>query len=457
MSSYVVNDKDLKRSLNLNIFAITFGMVFFTVVGNPIGSAIFTGFMRKLGAGNLVYSIVLALPVLGAVSQIFGSYLLETTGKRKFMFLSSGLLHRFLWIPVALIPLTMKSDSHQAIIWSITVLITISSVAGSVTSIAFNSWMGSLVPADIIGRFFSKRMLVSTISGSASALIVGLFIDRIDNLTGFMIVFVVGSLFGLCDVSTFFFIKHPPMSLPENKTSLLSIIVEPLKNRNYLKFVLFSTVFAFGVNISAPFYNIYMLEDLKINYFLIYLSNLVMQGITTILFVRKWGVLADRYGNKPVTFASGIVLAIVPLMWVFTSPSNLTMVFIANIFAGIGWSGYNLSTFNQLVWLAPERNRSAYIASYTLFTSVIGTAAAYICGGIFMQYAQPFFENAHVPFIIGTTLSAFFILLAVSCLIRFLALAFFYKLYDEKNAKPVNVMVSDMLLNIKSRFSDRQA
>jgi MFS family permease len=457
MSSYTVNDKDLRRSLNLNIFAITFGMVFITIVGNPIGSAIFTGFMRKLGAGDLIYSIVLALPVLGAVSQIFGSYLLEATGKRKFMFLSSGLLHRFLWIPVALIPLTMKSDSHQAIIWSITVLITVSSVSSAVSNVAYNSWMGKLVPADIIGRFFSKRMLVSTISGSAAAVVVGLFIDRIDNLTGFMIVFVIGALFGLCDISTFFFVKHPPMELHENKTSLLSIIVEPLKNKNYLRFVLFSTAFSFGVNISAPFFNIYMIENLKMNYFLINLSNPVMQGITTILLVRYWGVLADRYGNKPVTFVSGITIAIVPLIWVFTSPSNFTMAFVANIFAGVGWSGYNLATFNQQVWLAPERNRSAYIASYTLFTSVLGTAAAYICGGIFMQYAKPYINNAHIPFIMDTTLNAFFILLAVSCLIRFLALAFFYKLYDEKNAKPVSVMVSDMLLNIKSRFSDRQA
>jgi MFS family permease len=100
-----------------------------------VGSAVFNGFMAKLGAGDLVYSIVLALPVLGGMSQIFGSYLVETTGRRRFIFLSCGIVHRALWIPVALIPLFLPSARRATpIIWAISVLITVSSVAASVSS-----------------------------------------------------------------------------------------------------------------------------------------------------------------------------------------------------------------------------------------------------------------------------------------------------------------------------------
>jgi len=449
MSSYTISDRDLKRSLNLNIYAITFGMVFFTIVGNPIGSPVFTGFMRKLGAGDFIYSVVLALPLLGAISQIFGSYLLETTGKRKFVFLASGFVHRFLWIPVAIIPLLLDGNSHQAMIWSITILITVSSVASSVTGVAFNSWMGALVPPDIVGRFFGMRTLISTISGAATALIVGLFVDRIDNLFGFAIVFAVGALFGLMDIITFSFIKHPPMELSNDKPSLIKIITEPFKNKNYLNYVIFATAFSFGVNFTAPFFNVYMLEDLKMNYFAINLATQVMSSLTTILFVRQWGVLADRYGNKPVTFVSGLIVALLPLMWIFTSPSNITMVFAANIFTGIGWSGYNLALFNQSIWLAPERNRSSYIACFTLLTSVVGTAAAYVCGGTFMQFGRPFFEKAHIPFLMGTTLSAFFIMCIISSILRFLALAIFHQLYNEENSKSSKEMLLDIISQLK--------
>ena len=61
--------KSLQMSLNLVIFAITLGMVYFAIFGNPVGSPLFTGFMRKLGANDLVYSIVMALPVLGGIFQ----------------------------------------------------------------------------------------------------------------------------------------------------------------------------------------------------------------------------------------------------------------------------------------------------------------------------------------------------------------------------------------------------
>ena len=440
-----VKNSELKRSLNLNILAVTFGMVFFTIVGNPVGSAIFTGFMKKLGVGDFVYSVILALPVLGAVSQIFGSYFLETTGKRRIMFLASGCIHRVLWIPIALIPLFMNSHAHIAMIWIITIMITISSIASSVNGVSFTSWMGQLVPTNIIGRFFGVRTLVFTISGAIAAIVIGIVVDRVKGISGFSIVFAVGAVFGLVDILIFIFIKHPPMKSSVTKPSLKTIITEPFKNSNYLKFVVFATAFSFGVNFAGPFFNVYMIEVLTMNYFIINISTQVMASIATILCVRIWGNWADHYGNKPVIFISSILIIITPIVWVFATPTNYIMVFVANILAGIGWSGYNLALFNQSVWLAPEKNRSAYTACFTLMTSTIGTAAAYLCGGLFLQVARPYFEKAHIPFIMGTTLNAFCIMFVISALLRLIAIIFFYPRYNEKDASSSLILLHEVL------------
>lgn len=458
MSSYNVSDRELRRSLNLNIFAVTFGMVFFTVVGNPIGSAVFNGFMAKLGAGDLVYSIVLALPVLGGMSQIFGSYFVETTGRRKFIFLSCGIVHRALWIPVALIPLAFGAAPRDAVIWSITVLITISSIAASVSSVAFNSWMGALVPTDIIGRFFGKRTLVSTLSAMVSALVIGKIVDSVHDMNGFAIVFIGGALFGLVDICTFFFIKHPPLPKPEPKDrpSLRAIILEPLKNKNYMRFVTFATMLAFSVNVIVPFFNTYMIQTLKMDYFSINLSCTVASGLTTILVVRQWGVLADRFGNKPVVLAGAIFIAVTPLPWLFTSPGHFEMIYVANIVSGLCWSGYNLAIFNESIWLAPERNRSAYTACFTLFTSAIGTALAYVCGGIFMQYARPFFDHAHIVMPGGNILNAFFVLLMISVVLRALAVLIFFGRYTEENSSTTGEMAGCIGNEIKNTVASRR-
>lgn len=436
-----VKSRELRRSLNLNILAVTFGMVFFTIVGNPVGSPIFTGFMKKLGVGDFIYSVILALPVLGAVSQIFAAYYMENSGKRRMMFLASGILNRAIWIPIALIPLLMHSHAHNAMIWIITLLITISAVAGAVNGVSFNSWMGQLVPSDIIGRFFGLRTLVFTISGAISALVIGFGVDRVKEISGFTIVFIIGGIFGLTDILMFIFIKHPPMKKAEERLSIRHILTEPFQNKNYFRFVLFATVFSFGVNFAGPFFNVYMIEELKMNYFMINLSNQVMASIATILCVRVWGRWADKYGNKPIMLISGFMIILAPLSWMFTGPKQIVMVFVANILAGVGWSGYNLTLFNQSVWLAPEKNRSSYTACFTLMTSTLGTAAAYLCGGVYLQAAKPFFQRHefHIP--LGGTLSAFSVMFLISALIRLVALIAFYPLYKEKNAVSAQLLI----------------
>lgn len=71
--------RDVQRSLHLIIIAVTFGMVFFTITGGfPL-----TGFARSLGAGDFIYGVLMGLPVVGGMLQVFVSFLLETTRKRK--------------------------------------------------------------------------------------------------------------------------------------------------------------------------------------------------------------------------------------------------------------------------------------------------------------------------------------------------------------------------------------
>lgn len=455
MQSYRQDDRELKRSLSLVVFALSFGVVFFTIFGAPVGSPLFTGFMRALGAGDLVFSIVMALPVLGAVMQVFGSYFMELTGRRRFLFLASGLVQRLSWVPVGLLPLFMGVGLRAACIWVVTVFVTLSSVASSVNGMAFNSWMGDLVPGDIIGRFFGKRTLVSTISGAVAGLAVGAFVDKVNTLYGFAIVFVIGSLFGVVDVATFFWVKHPPFARQPSPLSLRDVFLLPFRNRNYIKMTLFVTIFNFGVNVPAPFFNVYMIEQLKMSYFVITLSNQIMTGLTTVLFVHRWGVMADRYGNRPVVLLGAMGIITLPFLWMFTSPTHYGLVYLINLAGGIAWSAYNLAVFNQSVWMAPEKNRSAYIACFTLLTSVVGVALAYVCGGLFMQFVGPRIDALHIPFVLGRPLNSFQVIFCLSSVIRLIALLALFPMVHEEGASSVRHLVGEEVALMHDRFAGR--
>lgn len=446
-AKYRIAGSELRRSLNLIILAITFGMAFFTVYTGPA----LTGFTRSLGAGDLVYAVIMAMPVVGGVVQVFASYFLENTGKRKPIFIFFGFIHRLFWIPIALVPLLFPASLNTIRIWSVTLLITISSVANSITSVAFTSWMGSLVPMDIRGRFFSKRTMISTITCALTALGVGKFLDLVPGFNGYAIVFIVVALLGSVDIVCFIWIKDPPMELPEEKIPFFKLFTQPYGNPNYMRFILFVSVFNFGVNFAGPFFNVYMLEHLKMDFFIISLFTQFISNISTIIFIRYWGRLADKYGNKPVMAACCTLIIILPFLWLFVTPQNYFIILFINFLGGALWPGYDMTAMNLSIWLAPEKNRSIYVANYTLIISLIGIATAYVCGGAFMEFSRDLVNHLNIP-LFNFKIDSFKILFASSGLIRLIAVSFLLKGFKEDHSLPVSTMAGDIRRNIKARL-----
>ena len=166
-----ISARDLRLSLRNVILSICFGMVFFAVINGPS----VTGFARQLGANDLVFSLLMALPALGGVAQVFASYLLEKSGNRKRLFLGSLYPQRLIWIAVALVPILVQGGTARIV--AAIALICMSGIFGSIGNVAFMSWMGDLVPREIRGRFFGTRSMLSTAVASAAAWSVGWFLD----------------------------------------------------------------------------------------------------------------------------------------------------------------------------------------------------------------------------------------------------------------------------------------
>ncbi|HEY5562961.1 MAG TPA: MFS transporter [Clostridiaceae bacterium] len=446
MDNKNISEKDLKKSLTLVILGMTFGNVFFVVTG---GAAL-TGFTRALGASNFVYGVIMAMPVIGGVVQVFISFYLEQTGKRKFAFLASGFIHRLLWIPIAFIPFIIPSCYRGLRIFSVTLLITLASASSSVVGISFLSWMGDLVPKNIRGSFFSKRTMISTISAAIVGLISGFVLDKVDNFTGFALIFCIVSIFGALDIFCFFWVHHPVMRTSKEKQKIGKLLLEPLKNKNYMRFIAFIAFWNFGVNFAGPFFNVYMLEKLKMSYFTIVIFSQIGGNLITILFIRKWGRLVDKYGSKPIMTICVSLVFFLPILWIFTSPTNIWMVLVINLISGLIWPGFDMTNLNQSVWLAPEKNRSMYIALFTLITSLVGIAGAYICGGAFMQYATPLFDSLKLPFVMGRNFSSFDALFIISTILRTIAIFVFIRRYEEPNSKSVSIIFKDLKVKLFS-------
>lgn len=439
-----ISPSELQTSLRLIITGITFGITFFTVIGNPVGAPPFTGFIRSLGAGYLIYGIITAMPVLGGILQVIASYYIENTGKRKLLMIISGFVHRLLWIPVALLPLFTPKEHYPFMIIIITILITISSSANSIAGVSFFSWMGELVPENIRGRFFSRRTMISTISAAITSLAVGMFLDARPGLSAFLIVFIVVALLGSVDIVCFIWVKDIPMKPPEKKLPFFKLLLEPFKNKNYIRFTAFISFWIFGVNFAGPFFNVYMLENLKMSYMAIAMFAQVLGNLSTIFFIQKWGRLVDKYGNKPVMTVCCSIIIVLPLFWLFATPQNYWILLLLNFLVGIAWPGYEMTAINLSIWLAPEKNRSIYLASYTLVVSIIGSVFAFILGGAFLEYTKHLFENLSLPFLFGQKFSNFHALFIFTCILRIIPFFLLLPGIREENSFTSREMLSDI-------------
>ncbi|MHB8062565.1 MAG: MFS transporter [Ruminiclostridium sp.] len=423
--------QEMKRSLFLISAAVIFGKIFFVIItGAP-----FTGFLRALGANNLTYSIIAATPYLGGFFQIFASYYLEKTGKRKLIFLVSGYVHRLIWIPIVLIPLLIPHESKNIALILITIFIAIYSIANSVVGISYSSWMGDIIPEKIKGSFFGKRMALSATTGIIAGVVAGKYLDNMKSLSSFAIVFVIASIFGALDASCFIGVKDPPILPPEKSTSFISMLIEPFKDKNYLKLIIFISSWNFGFNFAIPFLNIYMLEQLKIGYFTISILQQLLAGITTVLFINQIGRLSDRFGMKPIIRLCCCFVCILPLLWCIATESSYMLVMsISFLLYGLFQQGVMLLSTNFSIWLAPEKNRSMFLANYTLITT-LSSGISFICAGTFMEHSNGFILNLNNAIFGRQVLSSFHILFIISSLLMICSLIFVLPMVYDKDEK----------------------
>ena len=241
-------DATLRRTLNLLVWSVCFGIIFFNITtGFPLA-----GFARELGLGDLLYSVMLAMPVLGGTVQIVASFVLEKKRKRKEIFLLSGLVNRSPWLLVAVLPFLVRS---RGLLFPLLVaFLTMGAVGGAFVNVSFLSWVGDLVPLGVRGRFFGHRGMVATGAALLSGLLVGKVLDAAKGIAGFTFVFMLASLAGLAELFFFARAYDPPMSASSLGTSPRLALKEVLGCRPFWKFLFFLISWNFAVNVASLFF-----------------------------------------------------------------------------------------------------------------------------------------------------------------------------------------------------------
>lgn len=146
------------------------------------------------------------------------------------------------------------------------------------------------------------------------------------------------------------------------------------------------------MNFAGPFFVVYMLSRLGMSMTWI-LGLSVVSQLVNVLFLRLWGKLADRFSNKSVLAASGPLVIVGILLWIFTTMPErhvltVPLLILIHVLGGMSTAGVGLCAGNIALKAAPKGEATAYLATNALVSGLAATVAP-LLGGL----AADFFSH----------------------------------------------------------------
>jgi MFS family permease len=385
-----------KASVRTSLRASTLDGVFATIFSGVTGGVLLTNFLLQLGATSVEIGLLSSIPMFVNLLQPLGAYLAERTTSRHWYGLWVFGLSRLLWV-ILLLLIAGFSDSqtghHQLVIWTL-VIVLATHILGALGSASWFSWMAALVPRRLRGRYFGIRNSAANLINLLCVPLMGLGISawRGGTIQGYGIVLFLGVIAGLISLVFQFFIAdvNPQAPLPEDTGVTSNVSTEAaaiwFKDGNFLRFLLYFGLWTFAVNLSSPFFNLYMLDNLHLDVSLVTLYGSLTAGANLLMLV-VWGKLADRIGNRPLLVLVGILAAVTPLLWLGTGANSASVwvwLPLVHLFSGGTWAAIELCSNNIQMSVAPVRQPGVYFAiaaAITGLTGAMGTAT----GGFLAQ------------------------------------------------------------------------
>ncbi|HSQ92706.1 MAG TPA: MFS transporter [Methanoregula sp.] len=371
--SYIIKDglaTQAMVTLTSGIFLVAFGL--------------------QLGASNTVIGLLAAIPPLAELIQMPAITVVEKIRNRRLVCVGASIIARIFWIVIALIPFLFGPAA------AIPVLIVSLVLYGSISAIShcsWNSWMRDLVPQDILGSFFSRRMSLAVALGTVLSLAAGGLIDFFHRATDFppvtaySVIFLGGFVAGLMGIWYMSRIPEPLMQMTP-RVPPLTQVRSAFRDENFSRLIAFLGSWNFAVNLAAPFFTVYLLVMLDFDITIV-IALAVLSQAASVLSYGMWGRIADRFSNKSVLRVSGPLFMICILGWTFTTlPTRhlltVPLLIVLHILMGMSTAGVTLASANIGLKLAPQGGATAYLATISIINS-LAAGVAPVLGGMFVD------------------------------------------------------------------------
>ncbi len=404
-----------KDQVRYSLQASTVDGIFATIFSNATGGVLLSNFLVGLNASPSQIGLLSSIPMLANLMQPLGALWGDRASSYHWYCFWIYVPSRLLWLILAAAIFWAGQWNEQTWVNLTLVIVGLACFWGALGSASWLSWIATLVPSRLRGRYFGTRASAISLMNLLSIPALGWIISAWGggDLQGYGVVLLLGVVAGMISLGFQFWMTDvrpgdrctvedkqvestiistsdaqdtaSQKLLASNSTSISQFF----QDTNFLLFLLYFALWMFAVNLSAPFFNVYLLDTLAIDLRWVTSYNSLQAGAHLTMLV-VWGKLADRIGNRPILLIDGVLVALVPLLWLITGANSVSLWLwfpLLHLLAGGSWAAIDLCSNNLQLGVAPLRHQPLYFALVAAIAGISGALGTSV-GGFLAEFAD---------------------------------------------------------------------
>lgn len=403
---------------------------------------------QRWGAGKFYTGCLMSTMWLMSVMQLYMAPRVEYIGFRKLL-LAGWTLRSIVLMGVCVLPFLATETNHTELLVITLVLITIYSFLRGLATTAYWPWIRMLIGPQWRGRYFSLEQSVCNVSIAAMMFFCG-FVMFKRNLTDYQ----YGYLFVISGVAAWisiFFLRRvesPPPLTGRPKIEPILKWMPRVWAEKIFRHQLITVICFYGSIGAFPIYTRLLLRE---NFDLPERTIYFLDGFNTTAIVLSawfWGILADRFGSRPIMSLATRVLMVLLVFWFCMTlgiiPQNAIVLGVFYTLYGIGFNGFHISNQRLALNNAPKRFPVLAVSTMQVFYSLSMGIGPIIWGGVL-----DLMKNVQWT-IFGVVIDRYTIFYAASIGLLIYAKWMIRRLPNELGAMPRHVL-SYVMLDIPAR------
>ena len=351
------------------------------------GSTIYTGLALYLGLSASQIAFLSTITAAAGTAYLVSHLITSRVRRQKGYLITSGVVEVVLGCLPPLVPLVLSgSGARFAALGSIVLIATL---LANIKGPLYSSWQSLFLPDDIRPRFMSRQSIIATVTSMAMAFAAGQFVDRTGRgYASFAIPYLFAAVVGITIYLVQTGMPFQKALQAEERVPIGRSLLAPLASRPFRYFLLFNLSLAFGDNIFAPFYGVFILQEIKETYSYIALLGVIGAPLT-IASLWFFGIAVERLGGKPVVRLMLGLRVIYEGMLLFLTTANYPWLHTAStVIASLSGPGLSIAVATIMYSVMPATSeRSSFFATWAIAHSALAIIVTAIVAVIAQRIA----------------------------------------------------------------------